>query len=247
MNDICVSAEKLSKRFFVLKRKQTALGVLKALVSGEPLKREYWVLRDITLRIHKGEKLAIVGKNGSGKTTLLRIITGIYDRTYGDLEVKEEPRALFGCWTALNADLSVIDNIYLFGAVHGIQRGYLKGKISEIMEMTELYDLQFCALKELSMGQMQRLALSVFFQIPNDFLIFDESLASVDQGFTQKCEAYFNNLVSSEKTVIMTSHDNRFLRKYCNKAIWLDEGRIRMSGEASSVIDEYENSFKPGN
>lgn len=244
MNDICVRAEKLSKRFFILKRKGTALRVLKALAGREPIKKEYWALRDISFEMRKGEKLAIVGKNGSGKTTLLRIISGIYGKTAGEIEVKSEPKALFKFWVGLNGELSVIDNIYLFGAFHGMGRDYLKERISGIIEISELYDLRFSALKGLSVGQMQRLALAIFFQISNDFLIFDESLTFVDQGFVQKYDEYFKELYSSEKTIIITSHDSSFLRKYCKTALWLEKGRIRMYGEARDVIDKYDDSFR---
>lgn len=243
MSDIYVKAEKLSKHFLVFKRKETALRALKALITREPLKKEYWVLRDIAFEIKKGEKLAIIGRNGSGKTTLLRIIAGIYDKSHGEIEVNCNPSILFKFWIGLNGDLPVIDNIYLFGAVHGMSRDYLKSRISKIIQMAELGELQFSPLKGLSVGQMQRLAVSVFFQIPNDFLIFDESLTFMDQGFVQKCYEYFEGLHSSGKTVIITSHDNSFLKQYCNTAIWLDEGRIRMFSDARSVIGEYERSF----
>lgn len=244
MNNICVKVENLSKRFLVLKRKETVLRVLKALIKRKPLKRELWVLRKLSFEIKKGEKLAIVGKNASGKTTLLRILTGIYDKTSGYVRVEDAPRTLFKFWIGLNSDLSVVDNIYLFGAVHGIGRDVLEHKMDQILKMSELYHQRFSPLKELSPGQQQRLALSVFFQNTGDFLIFDESLAFVDMGFAQKCEAYFQDLLSSEKTVIITSHDTSFLRKYCKTAIWLDEGHIRVSGGVDRVINEYERCFQ---
>lgn len=243
MSDISVKVENLSKRFLVLKRKETALRALKALIKQEAIRRELWVLRDISFEIKKGEKLALVGKNGSGKTTLLRILTGIYDKTSGYVKVEDNPKALFEFWIGLNGDLSVVDNIYLFGAVHGMARDVLEPNLHKGLEMAELYHLRFSPLKELSLGQMQRLALSVFFQINSDFLIFDESLKFVDKGFAQKCEAYFQDLSSSDKTAIMTSQDSSFLRRHCRAAIWLDEGRIRMNGEANRVITEYERSF----
>ncbi|MDD5439656.1 MAG: ATP-binding cassette domain-containing protein [Candidatus Omnitrophica bacterium] len=243
MNDICIKVEALSKCFFVPNRKVTTLRLFRALIRQEPFKKEYWVLRNISFTIKRGEKVAIIGKNGSGKTTLLRILAGIYDKTSGTIEINNEPRALFKFWIGLLSELSVIDNIYLFGAVYGMGRSYLKDKIDKILETSELYLLRFLPLKDLSMGQRQRLALSVFFQNNSDFLIFDESLAFVDQYFTQKCEIYFRDLYKSGKTVIMTSQDNSFLRKYCNKVFWLDNGMICKSGEAGSVIDEYEQSL----
>lgn len=244
MSDFCVKVEKLSKRFLVFKSKRTTFRALKAMINREALKKELWVLHDVSFEIKKGEKLALIGKNGTGKTTLLRILTGIYDKTSGDIVIKDNPRALFRFWTGLNRDLSVMDNIYLFGAVHGMGRNFLEDKMDDILKTSELYHLQFAPLKELSAGQAQRLALSIFFQSRSNFLIFDESLAFVDQSFAQKSEVYFKELASSDKTVIMTAHDNHFLRKHCRKAIWLDAGHIRMAGEAEDVITEYEKSFR---
>ena len=242
MSDICIRAESLSKRFIVVKRKRTLLRTLKALVGRESLKEELWVLRDLSFEVKKGEKLAIVGKNGAGKTTLLRILTGVYSKTSGYVKIEEKPKALFKSWVGFNKNLSLIDNIYLFGAIHGIQRDTLKYKINKILETAELCHLRFSSLKELSDGQAQRLALSVFLQTASNFLIFDESLAFIDQSFTQKCESYFQQLYSSEKTVIMTSHNNSFLKKYCRTAIWLDKGIIRMAGESNTVINAYEKA-----
>ena len=213
MSDICVKVENLSKRFLVLKRKVTVLQSLEALIKHKLLKGELWVLRDVSFEIKRGEKLAIIGKNGSGKTTLFRILTGIYSQTSGSIKIKDRPRALFKFWTGFNWDLSIIDNIYLFGAMHGMSRDVLEDKIDSILEMTELYQLRFSSLKELSTGQFQRLALSVFFQTADDFLIFDESMAFMDKDFVKKCEPYFQDLFSSEKTVIMTSHDASFFKK----------------------------------
>ena len=92
------------------------------------------------------------------------------------------------------------------------------------------------------MGQQQRLALGVFFQSPSDFLIFDESLVFVDQGFARKCQMHFQDLFSSGKTIIVTSHDTSVIRKYCKNAIWLDDSRICMQGEVNEVADAYEKS-----
>jgi len=244
MSNICIEVNNLSKRFLVLKGEKTFLRTLKAVFRRQPLKKEIWVLHDISFSIKKGEKLAIIGCNGCGKTTLLRILTGIYGKTFGYLKINVEPKALFKFWVGLNGELSVMDNIYLFGAVHGMDRHFLKENMDKILDMAELYELKYSSLKELSNGQMQRLALSVFFQTKSNFLIFDESLVFVDQAFANKCEKYFEDLAYSDKTVIMTSHNSSFLRKYCRTAIWLEEGRIRMSGEANHVIDKYEEQVK---
>jgi len=240
MNNICVEFNKLAKRFFVPTQKITAFRVFVSWVHRESLRREFLALQEITFSIAKGEKLAVIGKNGSGKTTLLRLLAGIYEKTSGEAVVYNQPNALFRWWIGFNGELSVIDNIYLFGAIYGMSRQNLKKYMGDILRLAELEDLRFASLRGLSTGQLQRLAFSIFIHVENDFLIFDESLAFVDQSFAQKCEAYFSRLCASEKTVIISSHDIDFLRKYCQKALWLEAGRIRMWGAAQQVLSAYD-------
>jgi len=127
--------------------------------------------------------------------------------------------------------------------VHGIDRNILENSVDKILKMAELQHLQFSPLKEISWGQRQRLAVSTFFQTRNEFLIFDETLSFVDQHFAEKCKEYFKDLCASERTVIMTSHESSFLKKYCNRAIWLDSGTIRMSGDTDQIIKAYQKLY----
>jgi len=243
MSGLCVKVKNLTKRFWVFRNEKTTFRVLKSLIRREPFKKEFWVLKDLSFEIAAGEKVAIVGKNGAGKTTLLRILAGIYDRTSGELAIHGHPRVMLKLHIGLKGDLPVIDNIYLFGAIHGMRREALRGRVDEILSTAELSHLRYLPVKELSVGQLQRLLLSVFFQLEEDFLVFDEVFASVDQDFAKKCDSYFNRLSSSSKTIIMISHDTSFLRKYCRTAIWLNEGIVRMKGPIDEVLSAYEKSF----
>lgn len=242
MNNLYVDVKNLSKRFFIPNEQRTVLRVLKAFIKRQVFKEEFWVLRDVSFNIKESEKVALIGKNGAGKTTLLRIIGGIYEKTSGDIEVNPPPKILFKWSVGLLEDISVVENIYLFGAVHGMSRDFLRDKMKEMLDIAELYHLRFSPLKEISSGQRQRLALSVFFQNSGNFLIFDEGLGSIDKHFAKKCEEYFTALSSSDKTVIICSHDLAFLRNYCSRAVWLDNGQIRMTGRIDEVITEYERS-----
>jgi lipopolysaccharide transport system ATP-binding protein len=143
----------------------------------------------------------------------------------------------------LNSELPVIDNIYLFGAVHGMDRDFLTGRVDRILDLADLFQFRFAAFKTLSTGQQQRLALSVFFQTAGDINIFDESLSPLDQGFVRECERYFETLVELQKTVILTSHNLTLLRRFCRKALWLDHGAVRMLGSTEDVLDAYETAL----
>ncbi len=244
MSDVVVQASNIGKRFFVLKHKKTLFKTAQAFAQGQSLRQALWVLRGISFRIVKGEKIALVGKNGVGKTTLLRVLSGIYDVTQGSLIVHTRPLALLRLWVGLNADISLVDNIYLFGAVHGLKRSFLDSRIEQVLQAAELEHLCHVPFKELSLGQMQRLGMSVVFQAQNDFLIFDESIGNVDPSFMRKAEAYFKSIFASDKTVLMTSHDSAFLRRNCTRAIWLADGGIYRDGPAQEVLEEYEKSFR---
>jgi ABC-type polysaccharide/polyol phosphate transport system ATPase subunit len=234
-----VEARDLSKCFKVMRRQRTTLRAVRALLRRDPLTRELWALRSLSFTIARGDKVALIGRNGSGKTTLLRLLAGIIQPSSGSLRLELEPLALFKFWIGQNAELPVIDNIYLFGAVCGMGRRELRPMIADILQAAGIVELGFAPLQDLSIGQRQRLALSIIFRAPADFLIFDETLAHLDQDFARECDAFFARLAGSSTTVILTSHDAAFLKRHCRRAIWLDEGRLRMEGPAGEVIDAY--------
>lgn len=240
MNPPLARAADATKRYRVLKRQRSTLRALKALFGSEKLTMELWALRDLSFTIDRGEKIALIGRNGSGKTTLLRLLAGIIEPSSGSIRVEEPPLALFKFWIGQNADLPVVDNIYLFGAVCGMKRVRMKPLVPQILKSADIEDLGFAPLHDLSLGQRQRLALSIVFQAPADFLIFDETFVHVDQAFFRECDAFFTRLADSPRTMVITSHDHAFLKKYCQRAIWLDKGRIRLDGPAAQVIEAYD-------
>lgn len=243
MSKACIEVKDLSKRFFIFDTEETGFRLLKRFLKGKPFRREFWALRDVSLSVRRGEKVALLGRNGAGKTTLLRILSGIYDETYGRVETYTAPSVLLSSWEGFMGELSVIENVYLFGAIHGMHRVFLKKRMEDILNTAELFDFRYALLKELSSGQRQRLALSIFFQNENDFLIFDESLTFVDKYFTERCKEYFTELFGSDKTIIICSHDLDFLRKYCRTAVWLEGGKVFMTGDAEKVISVYRDSI----
>jgi ABC-type polysaccharide/polyol phosphate transport system ATPase subunit len=241
---LAAHAAGLGKRFLVLRSKRTALAALRAWRHGESLHCEKWVLRELSFEIRRGAKLALVGCNGSGKTTLLRLLCGIWSPTCGTLVVPSRPRPLFDCGIGFSKELAVAENVFLFGAVHGLDRRALTLRMGDLLERAELSELAQAPLRDLSTGQVQRLAFSIFAETKADFLIFDEVLANVDRGFANEAGRFFRSLAASPRTIVFTSHDADFLATYCDQAIWLDGGRVRLHGAVESVLREYERSFE---
>jgi ABC-type polysaccharide/polyol phosphate transport system ATPase subunit len=239
MNKPLIQADRISKLYRVLKRQRSTLRAIKALWGPEKLTDELWALRDASFTIQRGEKVAVIGRNGSGKTTLLRLLAGIIHPSGGSLEVAAEPLALFKFWIGQNADLPVIDNIFLFGAVCGMKRRQMEPLVAKILDAADIRNLGYAPLVDLSLGQRQRLALSIVFLAPADFLVFDETFVHVDQAFFRECSAFFVSLANSPRTMVIASHDNDFLKQHCQRALWLEKGRIRLDGPAAEVIEAY--------
>jgi len=243
MSSLSIKIENLSKRFFIISGRMTTFQLLLELTRGNYAKDELWALRNLNLEVKRGEKLALVGKNGSGKTMLLRILSGIYDATSGSFIVNGRMQVLLNMNIGINADLSVLDNIFLFGAIYGLTREQLSKRIDSILDVSELGDQRHVPFKELSLGQQQRFSLSVFFCNESEILLFDENFRDVDQGFIKKCDEYFKKIVDSDRTMIMTSHDHSVLRRYCHQALWLENGQVRQAGVVDEVMDAYEESL----
>lgn len=238
MSDTILKAANISKCFRIYTQEKTLFRLSKSLLSKNPLKEELWALKNISLEIFKGEKIALLGANGAGKTTLLRILSDIIEPTTGTIE-GTLPHPLFRYGVGLDASLPVIDNVYLLGAFHGLTVAEVNSRMDAIIQLAELAPFLYVPVRKLSTGQRQRLLFSVFIQSDYPFLAFDESTSSADLKFKKTVHTYFKNLMTSDKTVLLTSHSLPFLEKYCTRAIWLDRGEIRREGNPAEVIEAY--------
>lgn len=242
MNTYAVRARDVSKSFPVHKYHKNLFQAVTRWRNRSVNLRED-VLRNVTFDIRHGEKVALVGRNGSGKTTLLRLLSNIYALDGGTIQLAEPPCVLFDANVGTAPLLSVIDNVFLFAALHEIEQECIASRLDEILRLAELDAHRFTPFRDLSKGQRQRFALSIFLQTPRRFIIFDEALANLDVGFLQACDRYFAALRQTDKTILMTLHDGAFLRRHCDRALWLERGQIYMDNEVNVVLDAYEKSF----
>lgn len=241
MKNTSIAAKNLSKYFLLSQTPPGLAPMLKSLAKRQALFKKHQVLNDVSFQIQEGDKVALVGKNGSGKTTLLRILAGIYRASSGKIEMHETPDIVFQDWIDLNSDVSVVDNIYLLAMVQGISKVSIRGQIDNILDFAELQSSRQTPLKHISIGQQQRLILSVFIHAPSNILFFDDCFQAVDTDFQKKFDAHFYKYLK-EKTCIITSHDRDLLIKHCEKALWLEDGTIRLFDGIHKVLSAYQES-----
>ncbi len=235
-----VSFHRVSKSFRIYKSEKTLFRLTKSLLNRHEVQKKIFALKDVSFDLRRGDKVAIIGRNGAGKTTLLRIACGIFLPSEGIVTRSAPLTPLFQYGIGLNPYLSVQENIYIVGAFYGICVDEIKRKLEAILSFSELGDFLYVPVKNLSSGQIQRLAFSVFVQVDEPCLAFDESTSLADLQFQKKTQDYFKRLMNPEKTFLMATHDMTAVRQYCQRALWLEKGKIEMAGDAALVVPAYE-------
>ncbi len=201
---------------------------------------EQKVLRDITLKVHQGDFFGIVGRNGSGKSTLLKIISGIYVPEQGTVQTKGKLVPFIELGVGFNPELTGRENVYLNGALLGFTREEIDDMYDDIVDFAELGEFMDQKLKNYSSGMQVRLAFSVAIKAQGDILVLDEVLAVGDEAFQRKCDNFFTEIKKDPtKTVILVTHSMDSVKKYCNTAILIKDGRIIVSGNKDDVADRY--------
>ncbi len=203
-------------------------------------------LNNVSFTVKKGDFFGIVGRNGSGKSTLLKLLAGIYIPTKGNIQMNGSLTPFIELGVGFNAELSGRDNVYLNGALLGFNRKQMERMYEEIVEFAELRRFMDQKLKNYSTGMQVRLAFSIAIRARSDILLLDEVLAVGDVAFQQKCFNYFEELKQQGKTVVFVSHDMAAIRRFCNKAIFLKNGKLADSGTAEYISDVYaEENINP--
>ena len=205
--------------------------------------KEQKVLRGLDFEVKKGEFLGIVGRNGSGKSTLLKVLSGIYVPEKGDVEIYGTLVPFIELGVGFNPELTGRENIYLNGALLGFSNAEVDEMYDEIVDFAELKDFMDQKLKNYSSGMQVRLAFSIAIRARGDILILDEVLAVGDAAFQQKCNDYFASLHGNQ-TVVLVTHSMENVRKFCDRAILIENGKIMCEGSPNKVADEYMNLWK---
>ena len=201
---------------------------------------EVQALEHIDLKIEEGDRLGIIGHNGAGKSTLLKLLAGIYPPTTGKRRVWGHISSLFDIALGFELEASGWDNISYRGYLQGETPKSIRAKMQPIADFSELGDFLNMPVRYYSTGMMVRLAFSIATAIEPEILIIDEVLSAGDIAFQLKARDRMRNLITSARAVVVVSHDLASLSMLCDKVLWLDHGRIHMTGATEKVIAAYQ-------
>ena len=204
---------------------------------------EFWALKDVSIEIRRGDFYGLVGINGSGKSTLLKTIAGVFKPTEGSVQVNGTIAPLIELGAGFDMDLTARENIYLNGAVLGFSKKFMDDHFQDIVDFSELHDFLDVPLKNYSSGMVARIAFAIATVVDPDILIADEVLSVGDYAFQEKCEKRMAQLLANGTTVIFVSHSTEQVKRLCNKATWLEHGKIIMTGDAQTVCDAYSKNY----
>ena len=237
--EVSISVKNLHKSFKL--PTERAWGLKQAIfnrLKGIKGYKEQKVLNGINFDIHKGEFVGIVGRNGSGKSTLLKTLAKIYFPEKGTVEINGNLVPFIELGVGFNPDLTGRENIYMNGALLGFSNKEVDTMYKDIVEFAELSDFMDQKLKNYSSGMQVRLAFSIAIRAKGDILLLDEVLAVGDAAFQQKCNDYFASLHGNQ-TVVLVTHDMESVKKFCDRAILIEKGKIKMEGDPAKVADAY--------
>lgn len=208
-----------------------------------PLRRkfhqEFAALDGVTFSIPRGETVAFIGKNGSGKSTLLKSITGILTPTRGTVRVSGKISALLELGTGFNPELTGIENVFFTGAIMGIPRADMEKRLDDILAFADIGEYVHQPVKRFSSGMFVRLAFAVAVHVDPDILIIDEALSVGDMRFQQKCYRRIRDFKEAGVTILFVSHDMGAVINFCDRCLWLKDGKIERDGVPVEVVRAY--------
>jgi ABC-type polysaccharide/polyol phosphate transport system ATPase subunit len=200
---------------------------------------DFFALNDISFTINEGERVGIVGHNGAGKSTLLKAICRIYEPSLGAIVVNGRIAPLLEIGAGFHPEFTGRENIYLNGAILGYEKAQIKELESEIIKFAELEEFIDNPVKYYSTGMYLRLAFSLATAVQPEILILDEMFAGGDAAFVNKATERMAKVVDQAKIMLLVSHDINLLRKFCNRVIWIDHGKVVGDGYPDEVVKHY--------
>ncbi len=237
LSEHAISCDRVGKAFQLYMRRNDQL---KQAIFGhwKQFYHQHWVLRDISFKVRRGERIGIVGRNGAGKTTLLQIICGITLPTLGRVQVNGRVAPILALGAGFDHELTGRENALIGGAILGLRRATVEARLLEIAAFAGIGEFFYQPLKLYSSGMAARLAFAVCAHADADILIVDEALSVGDEAFGAKCDAFIKDF-AKHGTILVVSHDLETLQMICDRVIWIEEGVVRSMGAPKDVIARY--------
>lgn len=236
-----VSVENLGVKFHLSEQKVDNLKEYVIRILKRQMRyKEFWALRDVSFDIKKGERVALLGLNGAGKSTLLKVIAGVLKATEGTVTRSGVLVPLLELGAGFDPQYTGAENIYLYGAMLGYSKAFLKEKYDEIVEFSELGEFIHVPVKNYSSGMRARLGFSIATMVEPDILILDEVLSVGDVKFRKKSEKRIKQMFSKGITVLFVSHNLKQVRSLCTRAVWLEKGHVVEDGPVDVVTEHFE-------
>lgn len=237
-NTLAVEVKNMSKSFKVYYDKPNTLK--ERLVFFKRNKTEVRpILTNINLKINKGETVALIGTNGSGKSTLLKLMTKIIYPNSGTIKTFGKLTSLLELGAGFHPDFTGRENIYFNASIFGLTKKEIDKRLDSIIEFSELEEFIDNPVRTYSSGMYMRLAFSIAINVDAEILLIDEILAVGDQHFQEKCFEKLHELKKAGKTIVIVTHDMNAVKNLCDRAVWIYEGKVKMDGNSSPVVDEY--------
>lgn len=212
--------------------------IKEALKKDSCYHKNFLAVDNISFQVEKGETVGIIGRNGAGKSTLLKMITGVLKPTSGNIILSGNVSALLELGAGFDAEKNGIENIYLNGRINGLSKKEIDDSIESVLEFADIGDFVYQPIKTYSSGMLVRLAFATAVNVKPEILIVDEALSVGDVRFQQKCYRKIREF-KTNGTVLFVSHDTGAISSFCDRVIWLDQGKIYKVGKPGEIIEEY--------
>jgi ABC-2 type transport system ATP-binding protein len=222
----------------IKKRVLTAAGRGR-IATGEANHLVVRALDGVSFNIEHGERVGLIGRNGAGKTTLLRVMAGIYEPPSGTIEVEGRVAPLFDIGMGMDPESSGYENILLRGLYLGLRKAEIRAKVNEIADFTELGEFLEMPLRTYSAGMFARLAFAISTSIDPEILLLDEGIGAGDDVFLEKAKQRLDALINRARILVLASHSDELVRKLCNRAILMENGRVVESGPTDEMLERY--------
>ncbi len=239
MDGLAVRARSVGKRYMLYDRPQDRLKQSLLWRFGKSYAREFWALQDISFEVERGETVGVIGRNGSGKSTLLQIVAGILNPTSGEVQVEGRANALLELGAGFNPEFTGRENVFMNGAILGLTHADIESRMDGIASFAGIGQFLDQPVKLYSSGMYVRLGFAVATSFDPDVLIVDEALAVGDIRFQHKCMARIETMVNTGMAVLLVSHDPATVKRFCRRALWLDQGQAMYFGEAGVAVERY--------